>query len=226
MIQRVLVGSDFSEISEAALQWGVAIARAHRCAGRGGARAPGAELRHAVRAGAAGDRPRARAEGVRTPRRGRRGRRRRSQGQYRDPSRRSRVGASRRRDRGRGRPGGGRTRGQSRLEHLLLGSVAERVLSIAPVPVLLVHREDFDRHRPFTGCCSPPTSRGRRGDRPRSRSTSSARAARVADPGARLPHTGRVRCLWHLAPQLELLEEASTPPEQLQKWATELSASG
>ena len=41
------------------------------------------------------------------------------------------------------------TRGLSGLEHLILGSVAERVISIAPCPVLSVHPGDYDRHRPL-----------------------------------------------------------------------------
>jgi nucleotide-binding universal stress UspA family protein len=39
------------------------------------------------------------------------------------------------------------TKGLSGFEHLLLGSTAERVISIAPCPVLSVHPGDFDSHR-------------------------------------------------------------------------------
>lgn len=41
------------------------------------------------------------------------------------------------------------TKGLSGVEHLLLGSTAERVIGLAPCPVLSVHPGDFDRHRPL-----------------------------------------------------------------------------
>jgi nucleotide-binding universal stress UspA family protein len=41
------------------------------------------------------------------------------------------------------------TRGLTGLEHLLLGSVAERVISVSPAPVFSVHPGDYDRHRPL-----------------------------------------------------------------------------
>lgn len=39
------------------------------------------------------------------------------------------------------------TKGLSGIEHLLLGSTAERVIGLAECPVLSVHPGDFDRHR-------------------------------------------------------------------------------
>ena len=41
------------------------------------------------------------------------------------------------------------TRGLTGLAHLLLGSTAERVVQKAPCPVLSVHPEDAERHRPI-----------------------------------------------------------------------------
>ena len=120
------------------------------------------------------------------------------------------------------------THGQSRLEHLLLGSVAERVLSIAPVPVLLVHPEDFDRHRPLRRVLVPTDF-----------SEEARRSAAVALEliGARgkgeliLAHAYHIPVEYAAYGTLPLnwnfLEEASNAAKtELQKWATELSASG
>jgi nucleotide-binding universal stress UspA family protein len=120
------------------------------------------------------------------------------------------------------------TRGQSRLEHLLLGSVAERVIAIAPVPVLAVHAEDFDRHRPLRRVLVPTDF-----------SEEALQSARIALDllGARgkgeliLAHAyhmpveyaayGTLPLNWNFA------EDASRAAKgELAKWAAELSASG
>lgn len=47
------------------------------------------------------------------------------------------------------------TRGLSGFRHLLLGSTAERVVQRAPCPVLTVHPEDRDEHRPIRSILVP-----------------------------------------------------------------------
>ena len=103
MIQRVLVGTDFSETSEAALQWGLAIARAHdaQVAVVHALRVPSfvtpyvpvppeidLELEQKALERLAEVERRLGAAGAKV--------------EYRDPSRRSRIGAARRRARGQG----------------------------------------------------------------------------------------------------------------------------
>jgi nucleotide-binding universal stress UspA family protein len=120
------------------------------------------------------------------------------------------------------------THGQSRLEHLLLGSVAERVIAIAPVPVLAVHLEDFDRHRPLRRVLVPTDF-----------SEESRRSAEVALDliGARgkgeviLAHAYHLPIEYSAYGTLPLnwnfVEEAARAAKsELGKWATELMASG
>ncbi|HVR30573.1 MAG TPA: universal stress protein [Thermoanaerobaculia bacterium] len=148
MIRKVLVATDFSETSEGALRWGVEIAREHE-----------AELRlmHALRLPSAStplvpippdlhldmqQRAAARLEEVETRLR-EAGSRVSTEIRDDDPAQGIRVAAE----------GWGAdlvvigTRGLSGLEHLLLGSVAERVIAVSPCPVLSVHHGDYDRHR-------------------------------------------------------------------------------
>jgi nucleotide-binding universal stress UspA family protein len=229
MIRRVLVGTDFSETSEGALRWGIEIARAH-----------GAEvaLVHALRLPSlatpyvpippdldvelerkATDRLEQVARQFAAD-----GRKIETQIRHDEPAAALReaattwnadlvvIG----------------TRGQSRLEHLLLGSVAERVIAVSPVPVLSVHYEDFDRHRPLRRILVPTDF-----------SEESRRSAGVALDllGARgkgeliLVHAyhlpieysayGALPTNWNF---VEEAEKASK--RELDEWAGELSASG
>jgi nucleotide-binding universal stress UspA family protein len=150
MIRRVLVGTDFSETSEGALRWGVDLARAHDGE---------VKMLHALRL------PSLATPYVPVPpeidielERKAVDRLAAIEGELRNAG--SNISTEVRHD----DPASALrdaatewnadllvigTRGQSRLEHLLLGSVAERVISMSPVPVLSVHPEDYDRHRPL-----------------------------------------------------------------------------
>ena len=229
MIQRVLVGTDFSETSEAALQWGVAIARAHdaQVAVVHALRVPSfvtpyvpippeidLELEQKALERLAEVERRLGAAGTKVS----------TEIRHDDPASALRDAALQ----GKADLVVVGTHGQSRLEHLLLGSVAERVLSIAPVPVLLVHPEDFDRHRPLHRVLVPTDF-----------SEEARRSATVALEliGARgkgeliLAHAYHMPVEYAAYGTLPLnwnfLEEASNAAKtELQKWATELSSSG
>jgi nucleotide-binding universal stress UspA family protein len=229
MIQRVLIGIDFSETSEAALQWGLAIARAHdaEVALIHALRLPSfvtpyvpippdidvelerraidrlAEIERRVAGGGAK---------VTTAIR------------HDDPASALRDAALE----GKADLVVVGTRGQSALEHLLLGSVAERVISIVPVPVLAVHPEDFDRHRPLRRVLVPTDF-----------SAEARRSAQVALDliGARgkgeliLAHAYHMPVEYSaygaLATNWNFAEEASRAAKsELGKWETELSGSG
>lgn len=150
MIRRVLIGTDFSETSEGALRWGLEIARAHDAE---------VMLVHALRLPSlatpyipippdidvelerkATDRLAEIARGFSGG-----GRKISTEIRHDEPAAALRDAATE----GKADLVVIGTRGQSRLEHLLLGSVAERVIAASPVPVLSVHFEDFDRHRPL-----------------------------------------------------------------------------
>jgi nucleotide-binding universal stress UspA family protein len=120
------------------------------------------------------------------------------------------------------------TRGQSRLEHLLLGSIAERILSMAPAPVLSVHPEDFDRHRPLRRILVPT-------DFSEEAHRSAATALELL--GARqkgeliLVHAYHIPVEYSaygaLPTNWNFIEDAARATKaELEKWATELSASG
>jgi nucleotide-binding universal stress UspA family protein len=229
MIRGVLIGIDFSETSEAALQWGLAIARAH-----------GAEvaLVHALRL------PSLVTPYVPMPpdldvELERKALERLAEIERRAGGDGTRVSSAIRHD----EPAAALrdaalegkadlvvigTRGHSRLEHLLLGSVAERVISTAPVPVLAVHPEDFDRHRPLRRVLVPTDF-----------SEEAHRSARVALDliGARgkgeliLVHAYHIPIEYSaygvLPTNWNFMEEASRAAgTELDKWAAELSASG
>ena len=228
MIRRVLVGTDFSETSQGALQWGLAIARAHGAA---------VKVLHALRLPSlatpyvpvppeidlelerkALDRlaevERIGGDGVAIE----------TEIRHDDPAAALRDAA---------RDGQADlvvigTRGQSRLEHLLLGSVAERVVATSPVPVLSVHAEDFDRHRPLRRVLVPTDF-----------SEEALRSARTALEllGARgkgelvLMHAYHIPVEYSaygaLPTNWKFLEEAPlVAKSELDKWSTELSASG
>jgi len=229
MIQRVLVGTDFSETSEGALRWGLAIARAN-----------GAEVMvlHALRL-----------PSLATPylpvppeidlEMEQKALERLAEIEQRLAADGSQVATEIRHD----EPAAALrdaavehqadlvvigTRGQSRLEHLLLGSVAERVISVSPVPVLSVHAEDFDRHRPLRRVLVPTDF-----------SEEALRSARVALEllGARakgelvLVHAYHIPVEYSaygsLPTNWKFLEEAPRVAQsELDKWSKELSASG
>ena len=229
MIQRVLVGTDFSETSEGALQWGLAIARAN-----------GAEVRvlHALRL------PSLATPYVPVPPEidlelERKALDRLAEIEQRLAADGSKVATEIRHD----EPAAALreaavehqadlvvigTRGHSRLEHLLLGSVAERVIAVSPVPVLSVHAEDFDRHRPLRRVLVPTDF-----------SEEALRSARTALEllGARgkgelvLVHAYHIPVEYSaygsLPTNWNFLEEAPRVAQtELDKWSKELSASG
>jgi nucleotide-binding universal stress UspA family protein len=120
------------------------------------------------------------------------------------------------------------TRGLSRLEHLLLGSIAEQVIATAPAPVLAVHTEDFDRHRPLRRVLVPTDF-----------SEEATRSARVALEliGARGKGELILAHAYHMPVEYaaygalpvnwNFVEEAARAAEsELTKWAKELSATG
>jgi nucleotide-binding universal stress UspA family protein len=229
MIQRVLIGTDFSETSDAALQWGVEISRAHGAA---------VMLVHALRL------PSFVTPYVPVPpdidvELERKALDRLTEIERRVADGGTKVTTAIRHDdpasalRDAALEGNADlvvvgTRGHSRLEHLLLGSVAERVISIVPVPVLAVHPEDFDRHRPLRRVLVPTDF-----------SAEARRSAQVALDliGARgkgeliLVHAYHMPIEYAaygtLPVNWNFVEEASRAAKsELGKWATELSASG
>jgi nucleotide-binding universal stress UspA family protein len=229
MIQRVLVGTDFSETSEGALKWGLAVARAND-----------AEVKvvHALRL------PSLATPYVPVPpdidlELEQKALERLAEIEQRLAADGSKVSTEIRHD----EPAAALrdaalehhadlvvigTRGQSRLEHLLLGSVAERVVSVSPVPVLSVHAEDFDRHRPLRRVLVPTDF-----------SEEALRSARTALEllGARgkgelvLVHAYHIPVEYSaygtLPVNWKFLEEAPVAAQsELDKWSKELSASG
>jgi nucleotide-binding universal stress UspA family protein len=229
MIRQVLIGTDFSETSEGALRWGLDIARAHGA---------GVALVHALRL------PSLATPYVPIPpdidvelerkaidRLAEIARRLSNGGLEIDTEIRHDEPAAALRDAATERNADLMvigTRGQSRLEHLLLGSVAERVIAVSPVPVLSVHFEDFDRHRPLRRILVPTDF-----------SDEARRAAGVALDliGARgkgeliLVHAYHMPVEYSaygaLPTNWNFVEEAKSASErELDKWARELSASG
>ena len=120
------------------------------------------------------------------------------------------------------------TRGMSALEHLMLGSVAERAISVAPCPALAVHPDDYDRHRPLRRILVPTDF-----------SDEASRAAEAALElvGARVKGELILVHAYHipvdyaaygaLPASWNFLEEvADAAKAELDKWATELSGRG
>jgi nucleotide-binding universal stress UspA family protein len=148
MIRRVLIATDFSETSEGAVKWAVEIAREHEAEVR---------LLHALRVPSLStplvpippdldldlqQKATARLEEIEVKLRDS-GRPVSSEVRQEEPARAIAAGAQE-------WPADllvMGTHGSTGLEHLLLGSVAERVIAIAPCPVLAVHPGDYDRHR-------------------------------------------------------------------------------
>jgi nucleotide-binding universal stress UspA family protein len=148
MIRRVLIATDFSETSEGAVKWAVEIAREHEAEVR---------LLHALRVPSLStplvpippdldldlqQKATARLAEIEVKLRDS-GRPVSSEVRQEEPARAIAAGAQE-------WPADllvMGTHGSTGLEHLLLGSVAERVIAIAPCPVLAVHPGDYDRHR-------------------------------------------------------------------------------
>lgn len=120
------------------------------------------------------------------------------------------------------------TRGLSGLEHLLLGSVAERVITVSPSPVLSVHHDDYDRHRPLRKILVPTDF-----------SDEARRSAEVALEliGSRtkgeliLVHAYHIPVEYSAYGSLPttwdfLSDMSSAARAELEKWAAQLSASG
>jgi nucleotide-binding universal stress UspA family protein len=229
MIRNILVGTDFSETSEGALEWALAIARVH-----------GAEVKvlHALRL------PSLATPYVPIPPEidlelERKAQERLAEIERGLQAKSTKVTTAIRHDepavaiRDAAVEGSADlvvigTRGQSRLEHLLLGSVAERVIAASPAPVLSVHREDFDRHRPLRRVLVPTDF-----------SDEARRSAGLALDllGARdkgelvLVHAYHIPVEYSaygaLPVNWNFLEEAPRAAKgELEKWSAELSASG
>jgi nucleotide-binding universal stress UspA family protein len=148
MIRKILVATDFSETSEGALRWGLELAREH-----------GAEVRllHALRLPSPStplvpippdlhldlqQKAVSRLEQIETKLR-QEGHRCSTEVRHEQPADAVRLASN---EWGADLVVIG-TRGMSRLEHLLLGSVAERIVTSSPCPVLAVHPDDYDQHR-------------------------------------------------------------------------------
>jgi len=230
MIRKVLVATDFSETSEGALRWGVEIAREHDAEVR---------LMHALRLPSPStplvpippdlhldlqQRAVARLEEIEAGLR-EAGYRVSTEVRQEEPAEAVRTAAA---------SWGADlvvigTRGMSRLEHLLLGSVAERVVSVAPCPVFAVHPGDLDRHRPLRKILVPTdfSDEARRA----AETALDLVSARTARGELILVHAyyipveytayGAMPTTWDFLKDIENASKA-----ELDKWATELSSRG
>ena len=229
MIGKVLVATDFSETSEGALRWGLEIAREHEAEVR---------LVHALRLPSPStplvpippdlhldlqQRATARLEEIEAGLR-EAGYRVSAEVRHDEPAQGIRVAAE---------SWGADlvvigTRGLTGLEHLLLGSVAERVIAVSPCPVFCVHPGDYDRHRALRRVLVPTDF-----------SDEARRSAELALELVGARHKGELTLVhaYHIPVEYtaygavptsaRFLEEISEAAKaELDKWATELSQRG